>query len=120
MSVRVKIDEDLSKQVADIFAAHGYDAMTVVAQGWQGLTDQELWPRVQQEGRWLVTADKGFGDQRTYPPGSHAGVVLFRLDEESRRGYLELAQATLERLDLAGLTGSVVVVTPRGIRIRKP
>ncbi|HXH12679.1 MAG TPA: DUF5615 family PIN-like protein [Alphaproteobacteria bacterium] len=120
MSVRVKVDEDLPRQIADLFVAQGHDAVTVVMQGWQGFPDEELWPRVQQENRWLVTADKGFADLRTYPPGSHAGVLLFRLDEESRRGYLELAEFALQRLDLETLAGAVVVVTRRGIRIRKP
>jgi len=120
MAIRVKVDEDLPKQIADLFTERGYDAATVAEQGWQGLPDRELWPHVQQEGRWLVTADKGFADLRAHPPGSHTGVLLFRLDEESRRGYLELAQAALQQLDLEGLAGAVIVVTRRGIRIRKP
>lgn len=120
MSIRVKVDEDLPGQIADLLTQRGYDAATVVMQGWQGLSDEELWPRVQQEGRWLVTADKGFADLRTYPPGSHAGVLLLRLDEESRRGYLELMEAALSQLDLAEHIGAVIVVTRQGIRIRKP
>lgn len=120
MSIRVQVDEDLPRQVADVFVQHGHDAVTVVMQGWQGLADDALWPRVQQEQRWLITADKGFADLHMYPPGSHAGVVLFRLDEESRRGYLELTQTALERLRFEELTGAVIVVTRRGIRIRKP
>jgi predicted nuclease of predicted toxin-antitoxin system len=120
MSVGVKIDEDLPRQVADLFDGRGQDAVTVVMQRWQGLPDQDLWPRVQREKRWLVTADKGFADLRSHPPGSHAGILLFLLGEESRRGYLELARVALERLDLSNLTGSLIVVTRRGIRIRKP
>ena len=120
MSIRVKVDEDLPRQVADLFSECGHDAVTVVMQGWQGFTDEALWPLVQQEERWLITADKGFADIRIYPPGNHAGVLLFRLEEESRRGYLELTQTALERLHFEELTGSIIVVTRRGIRIRKP
>jgi len=120
MSIRVKVDEDLPRQVAELFSAWGHNAVTVVMQGWQGLADEALWPRVQQEERWLVTADKGFADLRVYPPGSHVGVLLFRLDEESRRGYLELTQTALDRLSFEELTGSIIVVPHRGIRIRKP
>ncbi len=120
MSVHLKIDEDLPRQVADLFAERGYDAITVGMQGWSGLPDSELWPRVQQESRWLITADKGFADLRTYPPGSHVSVLLFRLDEENRRGYLELTKTALQQLDLERLTGAVIVVARRGIRIRKP
>ncbi|MBI3248307.1 MAG: DUF5615 family PIN-like protein [Deltaproteobacteria bacterium] len=120
MAIRVKIDEDLPKQIAELFAQHGYEAATVVEQGWQGLPDEQLWPRVQQEGRLLVTADKGFADLRTYPPGSHSGILLLRLEEESRRGYLELVRTVLQQLAMDGHVGDVIVASPRGIRIRKP
>jgi predicted nuclease of predicted toxin-antitoxin system len=119
MAIHVKIDEDLPIQMAEVFAQHGYKTATVIEQGWQGLSDEQLWPRVQQEGRFLVTADKGFADLRTHPPGSHSGILLLRLDEESRRGYLELARAVLRQLDIGGHVGEVIVASPRGIRIRK-
>ena len=67
MAVRVKIDEDLPIQMVELFAQYGYEAGTVVEQGWQGLSDEQLWPRVQQERRLLVTSDKGFADLRTHP-----------------------------------------------------
>jgi len=119
MPVRVKIDEDLPHQTADLLAEKGYEAITVVGQGWQGLPDEELWSRLQAEGRWLITADKGFADLRAYPPGTHAGVLLFRLEPESSRAYLDLARRTLETLDLAAVPGAVVVASSAGIRIRK-
>ena len=119
MSPQVKIDEDLPEGVAAIFAAAGYEATTVRRQGWGGLLDDELWPYVQAEGRWLVTADKAFGDIRTFVPGTHAGVILFRADEESRQRYLELASTTVRSLRLEDVPGCLVVVTTRGIRIRR-
>jgi predicted nuclease of predicted toxin-antitoxin system len=119
VSVKVKVDEDLPRQIADLLIAFGHDATTVVEQGWQGLSDEALWPRVQHEGRWLITADKGFADLRQHPPGSHAGVILLRAREESRRAYLELAASALDRIKLDDAAGAVVVVTDRGVRIRR-
>ncbi len=118
MAALVKVDEDLPEDVATIFTAAGYEATTVRRQGWGGLADENLWPRVQAERRWLVTADKAFGDVRLFAPGSHVGVILLRADEESRRQYLELADATVRSLRLEDVPGCLVVVTPRGIRIR--
>ena len=62
MSEGVKVDEALPRQIADLMTARGHDAATVVGQGWQGTSDDDLWPRVQSEQRWLITADKGFAD----------------------------------------------------------
>ena len=102
MSSRVKVDEDLPRQIAELLAVRGHDARTVVGQGWRGLPDEILWQRIQREGRWLVTGDKGFADLRSHPPGSHAGVILLRPQEESRRAYLELVELPLS--DLSSMT----------------
>jgi hypothetical protein len=48
----------------------------------------------------MITADKGFADLRRYPPGSHCGVILLQVSEESRRAYMELADLMLDRVDL--------------------
>jgi hypothetical protein len=90
-----------------------------VEQGWQGTPDNILWSLIQNERRWLITADKGFADLRKYPPGSHCGVILLRVSEESRRFYMELAALTLDRVDLDRLGGAVLVATGRSVRIRR-
>ncbi len=83
------------------------------------MPDADLWSRVQADGRWLVTADKGFADLRSHPPGTHAGMLLLRAEPESRQAYLELTARVLERLDLGGVPRALVVASPSGIRIRK-
>lgn len=120
MTTHIKVDEDLPALIADMLNARGHNAVTVLQQGWQGIADDELWVRVQAERRWLITADKAFGDLRRHPPGSHAGVILLRASEQSRRAHLELAATAVDRLDLNELAGSVIVATERGVRIRRP
>jgi predicted nuclease of predicted toxin-antitoxin system len=119
MGARLKVDEDLPRQIAEMWNAHGHDAVTVPEQGWSGASDDVLWRHIQTEGRWLITADKGFADLRRYPPGAHAGVILLRTTEENRRSYSDLAAAALRRLNLVEIAGAVVVVTHRSIRIRR-
>jgi predicted nuclease of predicted toxin-antitoxin system len=119
VNARVKIDEDLPRQIRNLLSERGCDALTVVEQGWQGVADEILWLRVQSERRWLITADKAFADLREHPPGQHAGVILLRPQEESRRAYVELAEDAIRHLDLDELSGAVIVATPRGIRIRR-
>jgi predicted nuclease of predicted toxin-antitoxin system len=119
VSALVKVDENLPRQIAAMLSVRGYDAVTVLDQGWQGTPDDVLWQRVQEEGRFLITADKGFADLRRQAPGTHAGVILLRSPEESRRAYVELAAMAIESLELNDIAGTIVVVTPRGIRVRR-
>ena len=120
MPVSIKVDEDLSPAVAQVFGRVGHDASTVPGQRWSGCQDDVLLARVRAEGRWLVTADRGFADVRRYPPGSHAGILVFQTAIESRRRYLALAEAAAQTLDLEQLSGCLVVVTPSRVRIRRP
>jgi predicted nuclease of predicted toxin-antitoxin system len=119
MAARLKIDENLPKEIAELLNARGYDAVTVRDQGWTGSADDDLWQRIQTEGRWLVTADKGFADVRLYPPGTHAGLLLLRANEEGLEEYLRLAAKAVERLPFDELSGAVVVISDRSVRIRR-
>jgi predicted nuclease of predicted toxin-antitoxin system len=120
MAVAVKLDEDLSPLVAEPLVGAGYDVATVWSQGWSGLKDSELWLRVVEESRFFITADKGFGDLRAFPPGQHPGIVVLRPDRESIVDYRDLVARLLALHALDDLAGCVVVVNARGIRIRKP
>lgn len=86
--------------------------------GWK--RDEDLWEHVQAESRWLVTADQGFCHVHTYILRTYVGIVLLRAFIESRRRYIELAQELVRSVRLAEISGCLVVVTPRGIRIRRP
>ena len=117
MPVPVKVDEDLPAEIAGLVDTAGHDAKTVYALGFGGLPDDQLWPRIQQEQRMLLTADKGFANAFAYPPGTHAGVVLFRLPRESRAGYIRLAEFLLSQVKLDDIVGAIVAVSPDAIRI---
>ena len=84
--------------------------------GWK---DAALWQVVQDDRQFLLTADKGFGDIRTYPPGTHGGVLLLRPDEDGIRPLLNLLKMVLLEVDVNQLAGALSVATPRGLRIRR-
>lgn len=116
---KIKVDEDLPRHIVEVARERGHEATSVLGQGWQGTPDDALWPRIQAEGRWLITADKAFGDLRRFAPGAHAGVIVVRCAQQSRRNQLYLAAEVLDRIALDEAAGAVVVVTERGIRVRR-
>ena len=117
--MRIKVDEDLPKAATQTLRDRGYEAISVVEQRLRGTKDLVLWQVVQNEQRFLVTADKGFGDVRSYPPGTHAGILLLRPDQDGIRPVVALLEQVLAGYDLRALSGSVSVATPRGLRIRR-
>jgi predicted nuclease of predicted toxin-antitoxin system len=118
--LKVKTDEDLPPAVTARLREAGHDAVGVVEQRMGGWKDSPLWDAVQREGRFLVTSDKGFGDIRAYPPGTHAGVLVLRPDEDGIRPLVELVDLVVGRARIEDLAKTVSVATPRGIRTRRP
>ncbi|OIO90507.1 MAG: hypothetical protein AUK03_12865 [Anaerolineae bacterium CG2_30_64_16] len=117
--MRIKVDEDLPKAASQILRDRGYEAVSVVEQRMGGTKDPALWQAVQSEQRFLVTADKGFGDIRLYPPGTHVGILLLRPDQDGIHPVVELLEQVLTDYDLCALSETVTVATPRDIRIRR-
>ncbi len=115
----IKTDENLPPIIANNLCKHGHDATTVLAQGMGGWKDNELWIAVQSEKRFFITADKGFADIRQFPPGTHAGVLLLRPDEDGIYPLLELMDYVLRQQPLEKLSGLTTVATPKGLRIRR-
>ncbi len=118
--MRVKVDENLPATVASLLRERGFEADTVIEEGLLGATDEALLAAVQEQDRMIVTLDRGFGDIRRYPPGSHPGIVVLRLADESALAARAAIVQLLDNHDLEDLTGTITVVQHGSLRIRRP
>ncbi|MFN2195458.1 MAG: DUF5615 family PIN-like protein, partial [Anaerolineales bacterium] len=118
-NVLIKVDEDLPLSVTTLLRERGYQADSVREQDMAGWKDAVLWQKIQAEDRFLITADKGFANLRVYPPGTHAGVMLLRPDQDGIRPLIALLETVLASYDLSMLAGTITVVTRRGVRVRR-
>ena len=117
--MHIKVDEDLPPVVAQWLQDRGYQASTVVEQNMGGWKDHALWEVVQTDKQFLVTADKGFADIRTYPPGTHGGILLLRPDKDGIQAILDLLQNVIDQVNLNTLAETISVATSRGLRVRR-
>ncbi|MEA3506333.1 MAG: DUF5615 family PIN-like protein [Elusimicrobiota bacterium] len=97
----------------------GYEASTVCDQDLTGTHDPELWEIIQDEERFLITADKEFGNIQKYPPGQHWGVLLLRPQHESIDSYMQLIKTVIKKYSIKDLARKVTVAFHGKIRIRK-
>ncbi len=119
MPIDVKLDEDLSPMVAEPLRAAGHRVLTVHGQGWGGKPDSEVWQGVLAERVYFITADRGFGDIRAYPPGTHAGILVLNADRESLAAYRGLMESVVSGVGIDALAGTLAVVSASGVRIRR-
>ncbi len=62
----------------------------------------------------------GWGDIRAYPPGSHAGIVVLRVPDQSAATVTKTISDLASLTELASLAGSVAVLQRGLLRIRHP
>ena len=118
--MRVKVDENLPASLASLLRERGFEADTVIEEGLAGSTDEDLLAAARAEDRMIVTLDRGFGDIRRYPPGSHPGIVVLRLADESAFATRPAIMQLLDNHDLENLAGTITVVQHGSLRIRRP
>jgi len=116
--MRFKIDENLPVELMEALQAAGYDADTVPREGLAGQPDEVVFNYCQQEERILVTMDKGFGDIRSYAPGTHAGIIILRPPQHSRDSFLHLMEQVMTLLTEHELQGRLWIVEAGRVRMR--
>lgn len=116
--MRAKIDENLHLDMATAFRARGRDTLTVHDRGMRSSADTVIASGCLVEGRGIVTLDLDFADARQYPPQSYAGLIVFRLRNESRGHVLRVPDRLPGLLESESAAGQLWIVEEDRIRIR--
>ena len=117
--MRFKIDENLPVEVVELLATGGHDVVSVFSQGLGGAGDPDVATICNSEDRCLVTLDADFSDIRVYPPGSHPGIIVFRLAKQDKQSILAVTSRLLVTLELRALDGALWIVDEQRIRVRE-
>ena len=108
------VDESTGVRAAELLKQFGYNTYSVTEK-MRGVPDQEVLNRAIQEGRIIVTNDKGLAHLAlSYRP---AGILLLRLADERTEVKLRIVRIVLNEY-LDKIEGSMIVATERSIRIR--
>lgn len=114
--MRFIVDESAGASVASYLRRAGHDVLAV-AEIMSQADDEDVLSKAMDEGRILVTNDKGFGELVFRDRKEHSGVVLLRLEDESPANRVRVVQSVVEQ-HADRLSGRFTVATERGVRIR--
>lgn len=118
--MKVKLDENLPRSARQLLERAGHDVDTVHDEELEGAPDPEVLAAATAAGRLLITLDRGLGDVRSYPPGSHGGVLVLRLSEQSATTVCAHLASLVASHDLDTLAGAVTVAQRGLLRVRRP
>ena len=115
------MDEDLPRSLVGALRAVGLTAEHVYDAGLRGCGDVDVLAYAIARNWALVTADLGFGNILRFPLGSHRGILVARFPNELSVAVLNAAiVSALSGLSELEIEGSLIVVEPGRIRLRRP
>jgi predicted nuclease of predicted toxin-antitoxin system len=118
--VKIKLDENLSRQLKVPLSQRGHDVSTALEEGLLGKIDVEVGAAAKSEDRMIFTLDLDFADLRRFPPGSHPGVVLFRPRSMGPLAVNQFVLRFAQQTELSELARCLAIVEPHRIRVRRP
>ncbi len=116
--MQFNIDENLHSDAGDLLRRQGHDAVTVHEQGLRGEAGTNIARVCRQEARAIVTLDLDFSDIRDYPPGDYQGIIVLRLNDQSRASVLRVLARIIALFDSESLEGHLWIVDEHQVRIR--
>jgi predicted nuclease of predicted toxin-antitoxin system len=111
-------DEGVDQQIVARLREEGHSVWYIVETG-PGALDEDVLELANRKGAILLTADKDFGEMVFRQRRLTEGVIFIRLAGQSQNRKAEIAVSTIKRHG-EELFRAFSVITPGGIRIRKP
>ncbi len=119
--MRLKLDENLGGQAAQLLHQAGHDVATTPGQGLSGAEDRTIAEVCRTEARCLVTLDMDFGNPLIFRPSEYAGIAVLRLPPRSDPEDLFTAVRTLiGGLERESIAGKLWIVQRGRIREYQP
>ena len=117
--MKVKLDENIPRSARQDLTAAGHHVDSVVDENLAGATDPQVVAAAAATGRLFITLDRGLGDIRAYPPGSHAGILVLQPSDQSPPTVAAVLAEVVAGHDLTTLAGTVAVAQRGLLRIRR-
>lgn len=118
--MRIKLDENLPLELQSGLGGLGHDVHSVFDENLAGEPDEKIWHACTGEELFLITQDLDFSDVRKYPPGTHAGIMILRVADDSRENLIRVVLQAFKEQDTDAFQRALVVVTDVKMRIRRP
>ena len=116
--MKLKVDENLPIEVAEVLRQAGHDALTVHDQRLTGHADDEVAAICRAETRVLVTLDTDFTNIQRYPPADYRGLIVLRLGRQDKPYVLAMMTTVVKLLQSEPIDRQLWIVEDGRVRIR--
>ncbi|MBW2591137.1 MAG: DUF5615 family PIN-like protein [Deltaproteobacteria bacterium] len=105
--MKIFVDENIPLITVRELSEQGFDVIDIRGTDDRGITDENLWQKVQNEKCLLITTDKGFSSHRDEV---HYGILIIRLRQPTRIKIHQRVMQSLKKYSEKEWSGLMVVM----------
>ncbi len=105
--LKIIVDENIPLMTVAMLRSLTHDVLDIRGTPNEGMPDPELWLRSQNDGRLLITTDKGFSKYRNE---SHYGILIVRLKKPNRAKIHQRVMQAINQFGENEWSGFLVVM----------
>jgi len=105
--MKIFVDENIPLMTVNALRDKGHEVIDIRGTEDQGITDEVLWHKAQEQKCLLITTDKGFSNHRNK---FHHGILIIRLKQPTRSRINERVMQALKRFAEKEWAGLMVVM----------
>lgn len=118
--IRLKLDENFSPHLTEVFQASGFDTHSVLEESLSGAPDETIYETCIRENRCLVTFDTDFCNILNYPADETQGIIVVRPNRPITLASIRIiAEQIVQLLQVRNPEGCLWVLEPDRLRIRR-
>src|SRR3989338_11380243 len=121
--MRIFVDECVPKPTRIFLRKSHHELITVEALGRSSAPNGEILSLAKMQRVVLVTIDRGLGDLRRYPLGTHGGIIVLRVRLDRPANVTSVHRNLLTAWKTIApdhLTGALLIVDWNKYRLRRP
>jgi predicted nuclease of predicted toxin-antitoxin system len=105
--MKILVDENIPKMTAEALIGQGLEVVDIRGTDEQGIRDEELWRKAQDNRALLITTDKGFASHRDE---RHYGILIVRLKQPTRLKIHQRVMQAIQKFSEKEWHGLMVVM----------
>ena len=117
--MRFLLDENIPIEAENALVNLGHDVKNVYIAKLAGKNDNRVISFAKKEKRILITLDLDFSNILIYPPKSHPGIIVIRLNAPGRKRIINALEQFVENVREQDISKALVILEDFEYRLRK-
>ena len=113
-------NENLFEPIIDFLRELDNDVLSIREAGLSGIPDDKVYQLACEQKRVIITMDKDFSKVFRFPPERCGGIIVVKIYKRTVEETLKIFRDFYQGIKKEDIAGNLVIVTPGGVRIRRP